>query len=242
MQIRAVRKVLGALVLGGLMASLSVGADAEQTLIQKARKIMPIAGDTSFLYAWLSDTQVVTWSTPDKPCWLYNLKTKTKKQVQRTDSRIQQAMQGWAKDFKQKLQWHRWGLARHSSPPHPLVKIPPANAFIEQAILSPTGEHIAWVLDVRLKQIPLSSDMIKKDSIFTDMAIMSSGRKSVQAWVVTRTIWLSRSDGMKLHSLGRVETYTEAVSQPKELAIAWLPSGKKLSFVYRNMLYTILVH
>ncbi len=58
------------------------------------------------------------------------------------------------------------------------------------------------------------------------------------------SLWVSRNDATDMHELGSVEIESGRsdieVRHPDALeAIDWLPDEKHLSFVYKNMLYTV---
>ena len=58
--------------------------------------------------------------------------------------------------------------------------------------------------------------------------------------VLTEELWVSRSDGRGMHEIGHVRI----PSDPGRTTlgdIRWLPDGRKISFVYRNLLYVARV-
>lgn len=49
-------------------------------------------------------------------------------------------------------------------------------------------------------------------------------------------VYVSRVDGTQMQEIGSAPTPEEA---NQDVEIKWLPGGKRLSFVYKNVLYTV---
>ena len=227
-------KLLACLLLS-LFALLVGNTNSQKSIIPDCRKIMHIPGEKQFPYFWLTDSKVLTWSQSDGKCTIYDSKTKSK--VSRDSSLFRKEITRWKRVSYLKLQWHKWGRHRGTPPPEPLDGVPPPTAFIEQAILSPDGEHIAWVFDFKIMQVASPQVLPNSGGM---AAVMARGRSGL-VWLRSRELWVSRSDGTAYTSLGTVERYTDSVTTPHELALDWLPGARRLSFVFHNTLYTLPV-
>jgi hypothetical protein len=97
----------------------------------------------------------------------------------------------------------------------------PKPARLQQVILSPKGDHLAWRFDcVRV----LTYDGVRQRS-------------------TTSEIWLSKINGSQMHAVGFQEVGTKARDQDDESLLLqdmhWLPDGNLLSFRYRDALWTV---
>lgn len=94
-------------------------------------------------------------------------------------------------------------------------------AVVNDCILSPKGDRLAWLLEER-----------KKPSADKDAA----GGARLE-------LWISRRDGSGLQAMGFMDIASENVKRtewyPSQLS--WLPDGKRLSFIYKDALYTVPV-
>jgi hypothetical protein len=99
----------------------------------------------------------------------------------------------------------------------------PEEWIIKQVVFSPRADHVAWVfhqhyispLLTHLKRLGLP----------------------IRAKPVEETmIYVSRNDGTEMREIGIAPTPEEA---DQDVEVTWLPGGKRLSFVYKNVLYTI---
>lgn len=54
-------------------------------------------------------------------------------------------------------------------------------------------------------------------------------------------IWISRPDGQGMHELGHVPEILDAYGNPEAQIYGpeWVPGGKQVSFIYKNMLYVV---
>jgi len=105
------------------------------------------------------------------------------------------------------------------------ITLPP-HAYIEDIVLSPQGDRIAWLLSMRggpdwllqlQRRIP---------------------RVHLQAERV-EGVWISRIDGAEMHEISRREVDTKHRFPPRLDQLQWVPGSKRLSFMYQDALYTV---
>ncbi len=239
-----IRKVESILVGCTLLSSLPIASNAQSLLVPHSKKIVRITGEKSasslirFPYCWLTNTKVILWDTAKRRGSIVDIMTSKRTEVSLEQPQYRKAFEAWSNEFRQKIQWHRWGLYPHrkspassrGTPPYPLSVWPPKDSYIEQATFSPDRTQIAWVLDFRLKKVPMLPSQNRG----------SAGMMSLSdhTWSIAREIWVSRADGKGMRSLGRVQTYVQSADgNPPELGLEWLPHGKAISFVYNKMIY-----
>ena len=104
----------------------------------------------------------------------------------------------------------------------------PQNREVECLKFSPQGDRIAWVLhEDQTSEMPRILHYV-----FPHVAVATRHLVSV---------YVSLTDGSEMHRLGYIEItnkQNEEFDEPVQ-NIQWLPSGKRLSFLYRNRLYTV---
>jgi len=93
----------------------------------------------------------------------------------------------------------------------------------KQVVLSPHADRVAWVFHQRYLS-PLLVLSKRVGLPFNAEAIEET------------TIYVSRIDGTEMREIGTAPSPTDA---SQDVEIKWMPSGKRLSFVYKNVLYTI---
>jgi|SRR5579871_621249 len=59
--------------------------------------------------------------------------------------------------------------------------------------------------------------------------------------VITEELWISKSDGQGMREIGHVPGKVDANGDPEDQLneVQWLPDGKQVSFIYRDMLYVV---
>ncbi len=106
-----------------------------------------------------------------------------------------------------------------------LPTVAPPNADIEEMVLSPQGDRIAWKTNTW-------HDLQSAVSEF-----MSGLKGTGQRGRVTGyAIWVSRLDGTEMKQLGMERLPNSGFGFEH---LRWLPDGKSVSFVYKNGLYTV---
>ena len=113
---------------------------------------------------------------------------------------------------------------------HSQIKLPML-AQVSLVMLSPKGDKLAWIL--LSERSPLGN--LSNWPILRNLGVKTSHRLS---------IWVSAVDGSNFREVGHFPNY----EGPSEFKIddpirtfQWLPSGKKLSFVHNDSLYTVPV-
>jgi hypothetical protein len=110
------------------------------------------------------------------------------------------------------------------------IMLPPEVLSVDEIILSPGGDRIAW----RLQCIRASRFGAWLQKLFH---VKNPGFRN------TVELWISKSDGSGMQEIG----HTEAVPNAQYLdsrhphSIRWTPDSKKLSYLYMNRLYTVPV-
>jgi len=116
-------------------------------------------------------------------------------------------------------------------PSDPSYESPFRGSTVVTATASPDGKSVAWVLDFqeRQKKYPTAWDNFREQWIKGQMPL------DPQPYP-TEEIWVSRSDGTKMHELAHLP----APNGYRQLTnLRWTPSGRQISFVYKNNLYTM---
>src|SRR5207248_1115695 len=130
-----------------------------------------------------------------------------------------------------------WSLNAPAAPHHWSVPAPHTSSrwirrsVLDQEILdlevSPDGERLAWVM-WRRNRDPLQS--------FVQRFLPRSFVSSPSRWEV----WVSSVDGSHLRQIGHEYLPApESIETIPILTIQWLPDGKHLSFIYKDVLYML---
>jgi hypothetical protein len=96
----------------------------------------------------------------------------------------------------------------------------------DAVVFSPDGDRIAWQFQ------------FSHTTIFASLLQSLLGLHSEP--YTTAELWVSKLDGSDMHQIGyqRVDSYS-TLDDDSPFGVAWLPDGKHLSFVYRNVLRVV---
>jgi len=125
------------------------------------------------------------------------------------------------------------GLYPNPTPPRRHTLRAPPNAQILDIALSPRGDRLAWAF--YFSRVPTGMQWLAR--------FIPSLRKRLRPRVGAG-LWVSRLDGSEMREIGYQEIDPN-VPAPLRLApaeIHWTPDGRRLSFVYKNALYTVPVN
>src|SRR5262249_55625630 len=124
-----------------------------------------------------------------------------------------------------------------------VVKPPPgARSDSTSLTISPQGDRVAWAFET--DSVPSWSSWLHK--IFPSYRVTSHH---------VCELWVSRLDGNDMHEVGHLELNPQTSIPQSSMAVArqlltyalqdhpdqirWLPDGKRLSFLYKDALYTV---
>ena len=102
----------------------------------------------------------------------------------------------------------------------------PSYVVLVDLAFSPHGDRIAWVL-MQTHPSPASA------LLHRILPMVKLVPKTVTG------LWVSQIDGSNLHEIGHLDNPSGPNKIPPIDYVRWLPDGKKLSFVYRDALYTV---
>jgi hypothetical protein len=110
------------------------------------------------------------------------------------------------------------------------ITLGPEVSYSSQRVLSPDKDHIAWKV------------VCRRSSPFLTMLgrVFSRLRSEPRE---TAEIWVSRLDGSGMREIGHLNLHLgpNSVGEKTPSEIRWTPDGKKLSYIYKDTLYTVPV-
>jgi hypothetical protein len=108
----------------------------------------------------------------------------------------------------------------------PLLDGKNALSFREQVVLSPKGDRLAWLLYSRRETPPFRRFMNR---------FFSGSRSPISSHV---TISVSGIDGSNFRTIGGID---EQTTNPNAfpLLLRWTPDGRRLSFIYKDAVWTV---
>jgi hypothetical protein len=102
---------------------------------------------------------------------------------------------------------------------------PPQGTKVEEAVQSEDRVRIAWLV------------------VGTHTSLFSRWvHRLVPQYAASRAtaeLWLSRSDGRAMHELGYIPLKGDSDEAEKPHDLVWLPSGRAISFLYKDALWTL---
>jgi len=104
----------------------------------------------------------------------------------------------------------------------------PGGLSICEVEASPDNSHLAWLLDGS-RTWPFASVIHSFVSIYPNTPRYF------------RSLWISRLDGSNPQEIGRVEVSDTSSSGNGPATLLWAPSGKRVSYMYDNVLYGVSV-
>jgi len=113
-------------------------------------------------------------------------------------------------------------LKKDVPPRHWTVEVP-REWTIEKVLVAPHADNVGWVFH-RHYVSPLLTELHR-----LGLPIRLTPAEETMVYV-------SRADGTEMREIGTTSTPQDA---NQDVEIKWLPGGKRLSFVYKNMLYTV---
>jgi hypothetical protein len=105
------------------------------------------------------------------------------------------------------------------------VKLPPSDD-VEDIVLSPQGDRLAW----------MTCNWSDFQSVVSEMLSSLSGN-GLRGRTASYAIWVSRLDGSEMRQLGSERCRHYGDLRPE--CVRWLPDGKSVSFVVNNGLYVV---
>ena len=105
------------------------------------------------------------------------------------------------------------------------IDLPP-NATIQEVAFSPRGDRIAWRLAIQPIIPPKSC---------VNVALSKGPIEGLRV----ESLWVSRVDGTRMHEIGSRNLQADEGYQPQIENLNWVAGGKRLSFVYDSVLYTV---
>jgi hypothetical protein len=106
------------------------------------------------------------------------------------------------------------------------IHLPPNTVGVDGAEISPQGDRIAWLLDC--EHVSWFSALLHR--------LHASFQVTTQP---TEEIWVSHLDGSQMHEIGHIPARPREQYGVEIEGLHWLPDGKKLSFLYKDALWTV---